>query len=48
MNQKLAKKLRKLARQRDEDILPELKAFINLQPFSKRLSIAIRIIKGKF
>ena len=48
MGERLAKKIRKAAKQRDREILPELKAFINTQPLRERLQFALKIIQGKF
>jgi len=48
MNGRLAKKLRKLARERDKLILPELKSFINGLGFFERLKVAFRILRRKF
>ena len=48
MNGRLAKKLRKNARERDREILPELKSFINIQPFKERLRFAWKILRGQF
>jgi hypothetical protein len=48
MNGRLAKRLHKEARKRDREIFPELKEFINRQPFRDRVKIAIRILKGTF
>lgn len=44
----LAKKLRREARKRDRQILPELKEFLNNLSFAERLKVAYRIIRKKF
>ena len=44
----VVKKLRRLARERDKQILPELKEFINGQGLGTRFKIAFNIIRGKF
>lgn len=52
MSGKTAKKIRKAAlraaEKRDAQILPELKQFINQQPFLNRCRIAVRILQGRF
>lgn len=48
MNARLAKKIRQAANRRDEEILPDLKRFLNSQPFLVRVRISWRILKGTF
>lgn len=52
MNEKMAKRIRREARkqssQRDLEILPELKQFINEQKFFDRIRICLRILTRKF
>lgn len=52
MNGRIAKKIRRETRtaalKRDEKILPDLKKFINQQPFGDRVRIAARILLGRF
>lgn len=52
MNNSMAKKLRREARRqahkRDEKIFPELKKFINEQPFLTRIKIAGKVLAGHF
>lgn len=48
MSEKMEKKLRRIARKRDKQILPELKAFINELGFWERVRVALRVIRRKF
>ena len=48
MNGRLAKKIRREARKRDREILPELKDFLNHLSFGERVKVALRIIGGRF
>ena len=52
MNGRLAKKIRAAAKKaslkRDNEILPDLKAFINNQSFGNRILLAWSLILGRF
>lgn len=48
MNGRQVKKLRKLAKKRDQLIMPELKAWINNLNGLDRFRVAFRIVLGRF
>lgn len=52
MNGKLAKKIRaaavKQTAKRDEQLIPELKEYINSLPLKDRIVLAWRMIRGRF
>jgi len=48
MNARVSKKIRKLARERDLMILPELKDWINNLEIWDRLKVSFRILRRRF
>lgn len=48
MNGRITKKIRKEAKKRDEWIFPELKRFLNKQPFKIRVKMAWNLLRGRF
>ena len=48
MNGRMAKKIRKAAKERDKTMMPRLKAFCNKQGFFSRVKLSWRLLLGRF